>query len=125
MADVLIVCARCTLGNHPSTRFCATCGLPLGSATPDAVAGVDALGPYEAPEPADPDTTRRPPRPGPARRVRGVPVGPRLAGRRPAPARPPPGGLRRLRGDRPRGPLDPLAGLRLRARRTTATPASS
>ncbi len=25
---------------------------------PDAVAGMEALGPYEAPEPADPDTTR-------------------------------------------------------------------
>lgn len=58
MADVLIVCARCTHGNHPSTRFCAKCGLTLGSPAPDAVAGLDALGPYEAPEPADPDTTR-------------------------------------------------------------------
>ena len=58
MAENLIVCARCTFTNHVSTRFCATCGLPLGSATPDAVAGVDALGPYEAPEPADPDTSR-------------------------------------------------------------------
>jgi hypothetical protein len=58
MAITLIVCARCTYENHPSTRFCAHCGLPLGSAMPDAEAGSDALGPYEAPEPADPDTTR-------------------------------------------------------------------
>ncbi|MCA1686091.1 MAG: YbjN domain-containing protein [Planctomycetia bacterium] len=58
MAETTIVCARCTVSNHVSTRFCAECGLPLGSALPDAVAGVEALGPYEAPEPADPDTTR-------------------------------------------------------------------
>lgn len=58
MAVGLIICARCTVSNHPSTRFCVKCGLPLGSATPDAVAGLDALGPYEAPEPADPDTSR-------------------------------------------------------------------
>src|SRR3954453_825179 len=54
----VIACARCTAGNHPSARFCAECGLPLGSATPAAEAGAEALGPYEAPEPADPDTTR-------------------------------------------------------------------
>jgi hypothetical protein len=58
MAGILIVCARCTVTNHPSVRFCTRCGLPLGSAIPDADAGADALGPYEAPEPADPDTTR-------------------------------------------------------------------
>lgn len=58
MAVSLIICARCTVGNHPSTRFCVKCGLPLGSAFPDAVAGGDALGPYEAPEPDDPDTAR-------------------------------------------------------------------
>jgi len=58
MAVNQIVCARCTVGNHPSTRFCTKCGLPLGSAIPDAEAGADALGPYEAPEPADPDTSR-------------------------------------------------------------------
>jgi hypothetical protein len=58
MAGLLIVCARCTVTNHPSVRFCSRCGLPLGSAIPDADAGADALGPYEAPEPADPDTTR-------------------------------------------------------------------
>jgi hypothetical protein len=54
----IIACARCTTGNHLSARFCAACGLPLGAATPDAEAGADALGPYEAPEPADPDTAR-------------------------------------------------------------------
>lgn len=53
-----IACARCAAENHPSTRFCAQCGLPLGSAEPDAEAGADALGSYEAPDPADPDTTR-------------------------------------------------------------------
>lgn len=51
-----IACARCALGNHPSNRFCSGCGLPLGSVQPDAGAGTDALGPYEAPEPDDPDT---------------------------------------------------------------------
>ena len=58
MPLTLIICARCTDGNHPSTRFCTKCGLPLGSPEPDAEAGADALGPYEAPEPADPDTQR-------------------------------------------------------------------
>jgi len=48
-------CARCATANHPSDRFCTRCGLPLGTAEPDAGAGLDALGPYEAPEPADPD----------------------------------------------------------------------
>jgi hypothetical protein len=58
MATILIICARCTVENHTSTRFCTKCGLPLGSAMPDAEAGAEALGPYEAPEPADPDTSR-------------------------------------------------------------------
>jgi hypothetical protein len=58
MPVTIIICARCTVGNHPSSRFCEKCGLPLGSAQPDAEAGADALGPYEAPEPADPDTSR-------------------------------------------------------------------
>jgi hypothetical protein len=53
-----IVCARCTDANHPSTRFCARCGLPLGSAQPDADAGADALGPFEALDPEDADTPR-------------------------------------------------------------------
>ncbi len=53
-----IICARCTANNHPSTRFCTECGLPLGSLRPDAEAGADALGPYEAPDPTDPDTPR-------------------------------------------------------------------
>jgi hypothetical protein len=57
-AALMIVCARCTVRNHPSSRFCDKCGLPLGSTQPDAEAGADALGPYEAPEPADPDTFR-------------------------------------------------------------------
>lgn len=54
-----IVCARCTVPNHSSARFCEKCGLPLGSATPDAEAGSDALGPYEALEPEDADAPRR------------------------------------------------------------------
>lgn len=58
MSSSTIACARCTLGNHFSSRFCVGCGLPLGAATPDAEAGLDALGPYEAPEPADADTSR-------------------------------------------------------------------
>jgi hypothetical protein len=55
---VTIVCARCTLANHVSDRFCAACGLPLGALQPDAEAGCDALEPYELPEPADPDVAR-------------------------------------------------------------------
>ena len=48
-----LACARCTTGNHLATRFCTGCGLPLGSAQADAGAGLDALGPYEAPDPGD------------------------------------------------------------------------
>jgi hypothetical protein len=55
MAMTVRVCARCTTSNHPSSRFCSGCGLPLGSTEPDAEAGSDALGPYEAPDPADLD----------------------------------------------------------------------
>jgi hypothetical protein len=58
MSAASIICARCAVANHESSRFCSKCSLPLGSAMPDAEAGGDALGPYEAPEPADPDTTR-------------------------------------------------------------------
>ncbi len=58
MSSVTIVCARCTLANHGADRFCAGCGLPLGGPRPDAGAGAEALGPYEAPEPADPDVER-------------------------------------------------------------------
>jgi hypothetical protein len=58
MLIVVITCARCTETNHPSTRYCLKCGLPLGSMLPDAGAGADALGPYEIPEPADLDATR-------------------------------------------------------------------
>ena len=55
---IAIICARCTVSNHSSTRFCTECGLPLGSLRPDAEAGADALGPYEAPDATDPDTPR-------------------------------------------------------------------
>jgi len=58
MLTVTIVCARCTLPNHVSDRFCVDCGLPLGSLQADAEAGCDALEPYEVPEPADPDVAR-------------------------------------------------------------------
>jgi hypothetical protein len=58
MTVTVLICARCTVENHASTRFCVKCGLPMGSAAPDAGAGADALGPYEAPEPADPDANR-------------------------------------------------------------------
>jgi hypothetical protein len=53
-----IPCARCTTDNHPSVRFCSGCGLSMGAAEADAGAAIDALGPYEAPEPADPDVNR-------------------------------------------------------------------
>ncbi|MGE3820586.1 MAG: hypothetical protein AB7I30_14330 [Isosphaeraceae bacterium] len=58
MSPTQIVCARCTVDNHTSARFCERCGLPLGSATPDAEAGADALGPYESLDPEDADTPR-------------------------------------------------------------------
>ena len=58
MLFAIIACARCTESNHPSSRFCGRCRLPLGSMEPDAGAGADALGPYEAPEPSDLDTNR-------------------------------------------------------------------
>ncbi len=58
MPTVMIVCARCTLANHASERFCADCGLPLGALQADVEAGCDALEPYEVPEPADPDVAR-------------------------------------------------------------------
>ncbi len=58
MPFTTIACARCAVPNHLVTRFCAGCGLPMGAAEPDAEAAAEALGPYEAPDPADPDTTR-------------------------------------------------------------------
>lgn len=58
MTTITIVCARCTLANHVSERYCACCGLPLGAVLADAGAGTDALGPYEVPDPADPDVAR-------------------------------------------------------------------
>ncbi len=58
MSTLMIICTRCTLTNHGAARFCSRCGLPLGTMLPDSGAGSDALGPYEAPDPADPDTSR-------------------------------------------------------------------
>jgi hypothetical protein len=58
MVTVTILCARCTLPNHSSQRFCSGCSLPMGALQPDAGAAYDALEPYEAPEPADPDVAR-------------------------------------------------------------------
>lgn len=51
-------CARCARENPLSSRFCSGCGLPLGSALPDAEAGAAALGAYEAPDATDPDLPR-------------------------------------------------------------------
>ncbi len=59
MPTTINACARCTTANHPASRFCTGCGLPLGAAEPEAGAWVDALGPYEVPEPADPDVSRQ------------------------------------------------------------------
>lgn len=58
MSFTTIYCARCTSENHASARFCESCGLPLGTVEPDAEAAQEALGPYEVPDPADPDTSR-------------------------------------------------------------------
>jgi len=58
MVTVTIVCARCTVTNHASDRYCTGCRLPLGALQADAGAGNDALEPYELPEPADPDVAR-------------------------------------------------------------------
>ena len=58
MPLITIVCARCTLANLESDRFCSCCGLPLGGVQADAGVGAEALGTYEAPEPADPDVER-------------------------------------------------------------------
>jgi hypothetical protein len=58
MTSVTIVCARCTLPNIASDRFCVGCGLPLGCVQGDPGVGAEALGLYEEPEPADPDIGR-------------------------------------------------------------------
>jgi hypothetical protein len=57
MSTATIACARCAEGNHPSSRFCARCDLPLGAVQPDAEAGLDALNIYEAPHPDEPDVS--------------------------------------------------------------------
>lgn len=59
MTVITIACARCTLTNHVSERYCSGCGLPLGSVLADAGAGSEALGPYEVPDPADPDVAHQ------------------------------------------------------------------
>ncbi len=53
-----LACARCATWNSPSNRFCLVCALPLGTAKPDADAASEALGPYEPPDPHDPDHSR-------------------------------------------------------------------
>jgi hypothetical protein len=58
MPVITVVCARCTRTNFESDRFCSDCGLPIGGVQADAGAGAEALGTYEAPEPADPDVER-------------------------------------------------------------------
>ncbi len=57
MSAVTVACARCATGNHPSSRFCQRCGLPMGALQADAGAGLDALNIYEAPEPEEPDVS--------------------------------------------------------------------
>jgi len=47
MPSITIVCARCTLANLESDRFCAGCGLPLGGVQADAGVGAEALGTYD------------------------------------------------------------------------------
>ena len=44
MPSTTIVCARCTLANLETDRFCAGCGLPLGGVQADAGVGVEAWG---------------------------------------------------------------------------------
>jgi hypothetical protein len=51
-------CARCTVIYHVWDRLCPGCGLPFGVASADLAAGRDALEPYEAPQPGDPDLRR-------------------------------------------------------------------
>ncbi len=58
MTLLTIACARCAGLNHGADRHCAGCGLPLGSAAPDAVAGFDAIEPHEAPGPSDADSSQ-------------------------------------------------------------------
>lgn len=58
MASHTVGCPRCAAPNHPSERYCAACGLPLGVPQPDAGAAMDALGAYEEPEPQDSDAAR-------------------------------------------------------------------
>jgi hypothetical protein len=58
MSPITIVCARCTIPNRESNRFCSSCGLPLGAVQADAGAAAEALAAYEAPEPRDPDVER-------------------------------------------------------------------
>ena len=115
MVTVTIVCARCTLANHVSQRFCSSCGLPLGALQPDAEAAYDALEPYEAPEPADPDVARLIIEFRQADRLRREFLGTRLADRRSHEARSQAGSLRGTGRNRRRGKGDFVLGLGLRA----------
>ena len=56
MSPSTIACARCGRSNLPVESFCVGCGLPLGGAQADEGAGGDALGPFEAPDPSEPDS---------------------------------------------------------------------
>ena len=58
MTTITIVLCSMHAANHVSERYCSCCGLPLGAVLADAGAGTDALGPYEVPDPADPDVAR-------------------------------------------------------------------
>ena len=124
MSSITIVCARCTLANLESDRFCAGCGLPLGAVQADAGAGTEALGTYEAPEPADPDVERL---------IREfvarsgfdvVPVQPRLASDRPLAARSQASGLHRAGRHRRRRGVPCWRWCPSADRPTTATAAS-
>ena len=58
MISITLVCARCTLANIGSTGSAWAAACRWAAMQADAGAGAEALGPYEAPEPADPDTER-------------------------------------------------------------------
>lgn len=58
MTMATTACARCATANHPANRFCDACGLPLGGVQADAGAMFDVFGPYEVPDPAEPDAER-------------------------------------------------------------------
>ena len=103
MRIVTIVCARCTLANHVSDRYCAACGLPMGSLQPDAGARQRRARALREPR------ARRSRRDAADRRIREAnasrsqPVRSRMAACCSAAARSQASGLRRASRDRRRG----------------------